>query len=104
MDNGLCDHECTGYYLEPTPDHLWPGEREEIARAAREETVLDIRLKFAQRDALEVLDEIGRAQGEARTAGRTELSDRLLDLWHQQNHVTAELIRIINGEGPVEIE
>ena len=24
----LCDYECPGYYLEPIPGHLWPGESE----------------------------------------------------------------------------
>lgn len=29
MGNSLCDHECPGYYLEPTPGDLWPGETRE---------------------------------------------------------------------------
>ena len=28
MDNGLCQHDCEGYRLEPTPSSYWPGERE----------------------------------------------------------------------------
>lgn len=30
-DNGLCDHECPGWHLDPQPDYLWPGELEEDA-------------------------------------------------------------------------
>jgi hypothetical protein len=26
MANGLCDSECEGYYNEPKPGYLWPGE------------------------------------------------------------------------------
>ncbi len=29
MANGLCDHECEGYMLEPKPHDLWPGETRE---------------------------------------------------------------------------
>ena len=25
--NGHCDHECPGYYADPKPGQLWPGER-----------------------------------------------------------------------------
>lgn len=25
--NALCDHECDGYYGDPRPGSLWPGER-----------------------------------------------------------------------------
>lgn len=28
---GLCGPDCSGYYLEPTPGHLWPGELDEVA-------------------------------------------------------------------------
>ena len=27
-DNGLCDHDCEGYRLEPYPSTWWPGERD----------------------------------------------------------------------------
>lgn len=27
--NSLCDHECPGYYEDPKPGSLWPGETEE---------------------------------------------------------------------------
>lgn len=31
MANSLCDHECSGYLLDPRPGTLWPGEpREEV--------------------------------------------------------------------------
>jgi hypothetical protein len=26
LASSLCDHECEGYYLDPKPGHLWPGE------------------------------------------------------------------------------
>ena len=26
MANSLCDHECTGYELQPQPGHHWPNE------------------------------------------------------------------------------
>lgn len=26
MANGMCDDDCRGYRLDPTPGHLWPGE------------------------------------------------------------------------------
>lgn len=26
MANSLCDHECPGYYQDPLPGSLWPGE------------------------------------------------------------------------------
>ncbi len=26
LANSLCDHECPGYYAEPFPGDLWPGE------------------------------------------------------------------------------
>jgi hypothetical protein len=29
MDNGMCSYECDGYYEEPRPGDLWPGERRE---------------------------------------------------------------------------
>lgn len=29
MANSLCDHECAGYYDEPNPGVLWPGETRE---------------------------------------------------------------------------
>jgi hypothetical protein len=29
MANGLCDQDCPGYYKEPVPGSLWPGETEE---------------------------------------------------------------------------
>ena len=29
MANSLCDHECPGYYEEPKPGSLWPGETKE---------------------------------------------------------------------------
>lgn len=28
MAGGLCDHDCGGYYKDPKPGHLWPGELE----------------------------------------------------------------------------
>jgi len=27
MANGMCDRDCDGYYEEPDPGDLWPGER-----------------------------------------------------------------------------
>jgi len=33
-DNGLCDHECEGYYMDPQPDCLWPYEEREVDRTA----------------------------------------------------------------------
>jgi hypothetical protein len=24
--NSMCDHECPGYWLDPKPGDLWPGE------------------------------------------------------------------------------
>ena len=30
--NSWCDHECPGYYQEPYPGSLWPGETEEDFR------------------------------------------------------------------------
>lgn len=32
MANGLCDHECEGYYRDPKPGHLWPGEIAQMDR------------------------------------------------------------------------
>lgn len=29
MANSLCDHECPGYYADPKPGCLWPGETRE---------------------------------------------------------------------------
>jgi hypothetical protein len=29
MANSLCDHECPGYYQDPKPGELWPGETSE---------------------------------------------------------------------------
>jgi hypothetical protein len=29
MANSLCDHECDGYYKDPYPYDLWPGETRE---------------------------------------------------------------------------
>lgn len=29
MANSLCDHECPGYYEDPRPGSLWPGESQE---------------------------------------------------------------------------
>jgi hypothetical protein len=29
MGNSLCDHECSGYYSDPKPGYLWPGESED---------------------------------------------------------------------------
>jgi len=29
LANSMCDHECPGYYLEPKPGDLWPGETRE---------------------------------------------------------------------------
>lgn len=29
MANGMCDHQCPGYYECPTPCDLWPGEERE---------------------------------------------------------------------------
>lgn len=26
LANSLCDHECPGYYQDPHPGYLWPGE------------------------------------------------------------------------------
>jgi len=26
-DNGLCQHDCEGYRLEPLPSSYWPGDR-----------------------------------------------------------------------------
>jgi hypothetical protein len=31
MANSLCDDDCSGYRLEPTPGHLWPGEYRALA-------------------------------------------------------------------------
>ncbi len=27
MANGMCDFECPGYYQDPKPGDLWPGEK-----------------------------------------------------------------------------
>lgn len=29
---GYCDSECPGYFTEPTPGHLWPGEIADMDR------------------------------------------------------------------------
>ena len=29
MANSLCDQDCEGYYQEPKPGQLWPGETQE---------------------------------------------------------------------------
>jgi hypothetical protein len=29
MEAYLCDHECSGYYQDPKPGELWPGETRE---------------------------------------------------------------------------
>lgn len=31
-DNGLCDSDCEGYYVNPLPGHLWPGEFSEAKK------------------------------------------------------------------------
>jgi len=36
MANSLCDRDCPGYYEEPHPGFLWPGERE-IEEGSKEE-------------------------------------------------------------------
>ncbi len=30
MANGLCDSECPGYHMPPTPGHFWPDEEPEL--------------------------------------------------------------------------
>jgi hypothetical protein len=35
VDNGRCDSDCPGYYRDPQPGHLWPGE---LARVREEES------------------------------------------------------------------
>ena len=33
---GYCDSDCVGYYSEPKPGHLWPGELQQL-RAPEEQ-------------------------------------------------------------------
>jgi hypothetical protein len=33
MANGLCTHDCPGYFQEPSPCDLWPGECRDCANA-----------------------------------------------------------------------
>lgn len=30
MANSLCDQDCPGYFAEPAPGELWPGEEEQL--------------------------------------------------------------------------
>ena len=30
LHGSFCDHDCSGYRLDPQPGHLWPGELERI--------------------------------------------------------------------------
>lgn len=32
--NSYCDSDCPGYYKDPTPGHLWPGELAQIKEAS----------------------------------------------------------------------
>ena len=37
MESRFCDGDCKGYYQDPTPGHLWPGELADMDREPEED-------------------------------------------------------------------
>lgn len=68
----------------------------------REATLLDVKLGYAKRAAMDALDYLGSARNTAQNRERFELAQELALLWQQQQQIAARLIQIVSAEGPVE--